>query len=256
MLDDEKIPFTEHLDELRKRLITCFIAVGIGFLIAFGFKEKLFEILAHPLISVMKSGNKIIFTGLPEAFFVYMKVAFIAGIGLATPVIVYQFWMFVAPGLYEKERRFVFPVVFLTSIFFLGGALFGYFFVFPFGFVYLMSFASETILPMPSMNEYFGFASSMLLAFGVVFELPLVITFMARFGIVTVDFLRKNRKYAILIIFIVAAILTPGPDVVSQLLMAAPLLVLYEISIIGAKIFGRKKLSPDEVEEEDADPSE
>lgn len=251
MRDDDKIPFSDHLEELRKRLITCFIAVIIGFFIAYVFKEKLFDILTQPLISVMKTGNKMIFTGLPEAFFTYLKVAFVAGIGLATPVIVYQFWMFVAPGLYERERRLVIPVVLLSTAFFVGGALFGYFYVFPFGFVYLMSFASETIQPMPSMREYFGFASTMLLAFGVVFELPIVLTFMARFGLVTADYLRKNRKYAILLIFIAAAILTPGPDVVSQLLMAGPLMVLYEISIFGAKIFGRKKSEPDQVGEED-----
>jgi sec-independent protein translocase protein TatC len=258
MLDDEKIPFTEHLDELRKRLITCFIAVGVGFVVAYGFSGKLFEILTHPLVSVMKSGDKIIFTGVAEAFFTYMKVAFIAGIGLASPVIVYQFWMFVAPGLYEKERRLVIPVVLLSTVFFVGGALFGYFIVFPVGFEYLMSFGTETIRPMPSMREYLGFASTMLLAFGLVFELPIVITFMAKLGVVTVPFLKKNRKYAILIIFIVAAILTPSPDAVSQILMAVPLMFLYEISIIGAKIFGKKASDPgaDTGDETEEDPDE
>jgi sec-independent protein translocase protein TatC len=245
MLDDEKIPFTDHLDELRKRLITCFIAIGVGFAVSYGFSEKLFEILTHPLVSVMKSGDKIIFTGVAEAFFTYMKVAFIAGIGLASPVIVYQFWMFVAPGLYEKERRLVIPVVLLSTFFFTGGALFGYFIVFPVGFKYLMSFGTETIRPMPSMREYMGFASTMLLSFGLVFELPILITFMARLGVVTVAFLKKNRKYAILINFVVAAILTPSPDAVSQILMAGPLMLLYEISIIGAKIFGKKLASPE-----------
>ncbi|MFH0726288.1 MAG: twin-arginine translocase subunit TatC [Pseudomonadota bacterium] len=245
MLDDEKIPFTDHLDELRKRLITCFIAIGVGFVVSYGFSEKLFDILTHPLVSVMKSGDKIIFTGVAEAFFTYMKVAFIAGIGLASPVIVYQFWMFVAPGLYEKERRLVIPVVLLSTVFFTGGALFGYFIVFPVGFKYLMSFGTETIRPMPSMREYMGFASTMLLSFGLVFELPILITFMARLGVVTVAFLRKNRKYAILINFVVAAILTPSPDAISQILMAGPLMLLYEISILGAKIFGKKSVAPE-----------
>lgn len=240
MLDDEKIPFTEHLEELRKRLITCFIAVGVGFILAYGFKEKLFEILTYPLVSVMKTGDKMIYTAIAEAFFTYMKVSFIAGVGLASPVIVYQFWMFVAPGLYEKERRLVIPIVFLTTVFFVGGALFGYFIVFPVGFEYLLSFGTEIIKPMLSMREYLGFASTMLLAFGLVFELPILITFLAKLGVVTVPFLRKNRKYAILINFIVAAILTPSPDAVSQILMAVPLMFLYEISIFGAKIFGRK----------------
>lgn len=245
MLEDEKIPFTDHLEELRKRLITCLIAVGVGFLVAYGLKERLFEILTRPLVSVMKTGDKIIFTGLPEAFFTYLKVAFLTGIGLATPVILYQFWMFVAPGLYAKERKLLIPVVFLSSFFFLGGALFGYFIVFPVGFEFFMSFATETIRPMPTMREYLSFASKMLLAFGLVFEMPLVVTVMARLGIVNVSFLNKNRKYAILIFFIVAAILTP-PDVVSQILMAIPLMALYEISIIGAKIFQKKPTAADE----------
>ncbi|MFH0729866.1 MAG: twin-arginine translocase subunit TatC [Pseudomonadota bacterium] len=245
MLDDEKIPLTDHLDELRKRLITCFIAVGVGFAVSYGFSGKLFDILTHPLVSVMKSGDKIIFTGVTEAFFTYMKVALIAGIGLSSPVIVYQFWMFVAPGLHEKERRLVIPVVLLSTVFFSGGALFGYFIVFPVGFKYLMSFGTETIRPMPSMREYLGFASTMLLSFGFVFELPILITFMARLGVVTVDFLKKNRKYAILLNFVIAAILTPSPDAVSQILMAGPLMLLYEISIIGAKIFGKKPAAPD-----------
>lgn len=240
MLEDEKIPFTDHLEELRKRLITCFIAVGVGFVLSYGFKDKLFEILTRPLVSVMKTGDTIIFTGLPEAFFTYLKVAFLAGIGLATPVILYQFWMFVAPGLYEKERKLLIPVVFLSSFFFIGGALFGYFVVFPFGFDFFMSFATETIRPMPSMKEYLSFSSKLLIAFGLVFEMPLVITFMARLGLVSVKALNKNRKYAILGFFVTGAVLTP-PDVVSQVLMAVPLMGLYEISILGARIFGKKK---------------
>lgn len=246
MLEDEKIPFTEHLEELRKRLVICFIAVGVGFAVSYGFKDKLFEILTRPLVSVMKTGDKIVFTGLPEAFFTYLKVAFLAGIGLAAPVILYQFWMFIAPGLYEKERKLVIPVVLLSSCFFIGGGLFGYFIVFPFGFKFFMSFATETIRPMPAMREYLSFSSKLLLAFGLVFEMPLVITFMSRLGIVNVAFLNKNRKYAILLFFIVAAILTP-PDVVSQILMAVPLMALYEISILGAKIFQKKPSIDEEI---------
>jgi sec-independent protein translocase protein TatC len=240
MHEDDKAPFTAHLDELRKRLIRCFIAVGVGFVAAFGFKEQLFKILVHPLVSVMKEGQTLIYTGLPEAFFTYLKVALLAGLILASPVLIYQFWMFVAPGLYRKERRILVPIVLLSSFFFIGGALFGYFIVFPWGFKFFLGFATETIRPLPSMKEYFGFAAKMLLAFGLVFELPLVLTFLARLGIVSVDFLKKNRKYALLIFFAGAAILTP-PDVVTQIMMALPLIVLYEISIIGAKIFGRKK---------------
>ncbi|NQT09657.1 MAG: twin-arginine translocase subunit TatC [Desulfobacteraceae bacterium] len=243
--ETEKIPFTGHLEELRKRLVACFIAIGIGFVVSYGFKEKLFDILSHPLISVMGADEKLIFTGLPEAFFTYLKVAFLSGFMLAAPVVLYQFWMFVAPGLYQKERRFLVPIVFLSSVFFVGGALFGYFIVFPFGFKFFLGFASETIKPLPSMREYLSFSAKLLLAFGLVFELPLIITFLAKLGIVSVEFLKKNRKYALLLFFVGAAILTP-PDVVTQIMMALPLMLLYEISIIGARVFGKKKAKESE----------
>ena len=186
MLEDEKLPFTSHLEELRKRLITAFIAVGVGFVIAFAFKERLFNILVQPLINVMKEGETLIYTGLPEAFFTYLKVAFLTGLMVASPIILYQFWMFVAPGLYKNERRMMIPVVVLSSFFFIGGALFGYFVVFPWGFKFFMGFATDTIRPLPAMKEYFGFSAKLLLAFGLVFELPLVLTFMAKLGIVSV----------------------------------------------------------------------
>ncbi len=235
-----KLPFTGHLEELRKRLIVCFVSVGIGFAISYGFKEQLFQILTRPLIAVMAADDKLIFTGLPEAFFTYLKVAFLSGIMLSTPIILYEFWMFVAPGLYQKEKRFLLPIVFLSTLFFLGGSFFGYFVVFPFGFKFFLGFASETIQPLPSMKEYLSFSAKLLLAFGLVFELPLIITFLSKMGLVTVGFLKKNRKYALLLFFAGAAILTP-PDVVTQIMMALPLMILYEISIIGARIFGKKK---------------
>jgi len=248
MNEEGKLPFTGHLDELRKRLITCFIAIGIGFVASYAFKDKLFSILVDPLVSVMEAGDTLIFTGLPEAFFTYLKVALLSGIMLAAPVIIYQFWMFVTPGLYKKERRILIPIVILSSVFFIGGSLFGYFIVFPWGFKFFLGFATETIRPLPSMKEYLSFSAKLLLAFGLVFELPLVLTFLARIGIVSVDFLKKNRKYALLLFFVGAAILTP-PDVVTQIMMALPLMLLYEISIIGAKVFGKKK--PEEVKADD-----
>ncbi|UCD90716.1 MAG: twin-arginine translocase subunit TatC [Desulfobacterales bacterium] len=247
MDEHDKIPFTAHLEELRKRLVVCFIAVGIGFVLSYGFKEKLFTILTKPLISVMETGDKIIFTGLPEAFFTYLKVAFLSGIILAAPVIFYQFWMFVAPGLYQKEKKLLVPIVTLSTLFFIGGALFGYFIVFPWGFKFFLGFASETIKALPSMREYLSFSAKLLLAFGLVFELPLIVTFLAKLGLVSVEFLKKNRKYALLLFFVGAAILTP-PDVVTQIMMALPLMVLYEISIFGAKIFGKKQIEEDDVD--------
>jgi sec-independent protein translocase protein TatC len=241
MDEDGKAPFTAHLEELRKRLITCFIAVGVGFVLSYGFKEKLFQILVQPLLKVMETDDKLIFTGLPEAFFTYLKVAFLSGLMLAAPVIIYHFWMFVAPGLYEKEKRALLPIVFLSSVFFIGGALFGYFIVFPWGFKFFLGFATDYIRPLPSMKEYLSFSAKLLLAFGLVFELPLVLTFLAKLGVVSVDFLKKNRKYAMLLFFAGAAILTP-PDVVTQIMMALPMMLLYEISILGARIFGKKKI--------------
>lgn len=224
-------------------MIRRFIAVGVGFLVSYFFKEKLFDILNAPLVKVMGVETKMIFTGLPEAFFTYMKLAFISGIVLATPVLFYEFWMFISPGLYRTEKKFLIPAIMLSMIFFIIGSSFGYFIVFPYGFKFLLGFASANIMAMPSMKEYLAFSSKMLVAFGFVFELPLVLTLMARMGLVTVEFLKKNRKYAILIIFIVVALVTPGPDVISQLMMALPLMVLYEMSILGARVFGKKRIS-------------
>ena len=252
MNEDDKIPFTSHLEELRRRLIIAFIAVAVGFAASYGFKEQLFEILVRPLKMVMAEGDTLIFTNLPEAFFTYLKVAFLTGIGLASPVLIYQFWMFVAPGLYDKEKRLLLPIIFLSTLFFVGGALFGYFIVFPYGFDFFLGFATETIRPMPSMKEYLSFAAKLLLAFGIVFELPLAITFLAKLGLVTVPFLKKNRKYAILLFFAGSALLTP-PDVVTQVMMAFPLMLLYEISILGARIFGRKPLEEGDAAETKAE---
>lgn len=252
MNDDGKIPLTAHLEELRMRLIRSFAAVVVGFLISYAFKEKIFQILIKPLIEVMGTEGTLIFTNLPEAFFTYLKVAFLSGIMLATPVILYEFWMFVAPGLYKKEKGALIPIVILSSFFFLGGALFGYFIVFPFGFKFFLGFASDTIKPLPSMKEYLALSSKMLIAFGLVFELPLVITFFAKLGIVSVDMLKKSRKYALVLFFAGSAIITP-PDVVTQVMMALPLMVLYEISIIGARIFSKKSSDEDEEDEDEED---
>ncbi len=253
MREDQKLPFTAHLSELRHRLIVSFMAVGAGTLVSYAFKEKLFELLARPLFTVMGQGEKLIFTGLAEAFFTYLKVAFVAGLMLAAPVLFYQFWMFVSPGLYRHEKRLLVPAIALCSFCFLAGAAFGYYIVFPYGFRFFLGFASEIIRPLPSMEEYLGFALKMLLAFGLVFEMPLMLTLMARMGLVSVGFLRKNRKYAILLFFILAAVLTP-PDVVSQFMMALPLMLLYEISILGARLVGRHKRSEEEAASVEAPP--
>jgi len=238
---DKRMSFIGHLEELRHRLIVCFIALGIGVAICYAFKESLFGILMRPLTTVMAPGDKMIFTGLTEAFFCYLKTALLAGLLLALPVIMYQMWCFIGPGLYAKEKRFLIPLVILSFIFFIGGVLFAYFIMLPFAFKYLLSFRSDVIQALPSMREYFSLASILLLAFGLVFELPLVLTLLGSLGLVTPSFLGKNRKYAILLIFIAAAIITPTPDALSQCLMAFPLMILYEVGILGVRIFGKKK---------------
>jgi sec-independent protein translocase protein TatC len=161
---------------------------------------------------------------------------------LGSPVIFWQIWKFVAPGLYKHEKRTLLPFSFLSSVCFLGGAAFGYFVVFPPAFRFLLGYSTDFLTPMPAVSEYFSLSLRLLIAFGVIFELPILMVFLAKIGIVDVPFLNKNRKYAILINFIIAAILTPTPDIVNQMLMGVPLLVLYEISVVAVWIFGRKKL--------------
>ena len=248
--EDERLPFTDHLEELRSRLIKSAIAVAVCFALCYGFSEQLFNVLVYPLMRVMPEGGKLIFTGLPEAFFTYLKVSFFAGIILASPVLLYQFWMFVAPGLYGKERHILGPVIAITSFFFIGGALFGYFVVFPFGFKFLLSFGSDFIRTLPSMHEYLDFSIKLLFIFGLLFELPVLLALLARLGIVSVDLLKRNRKYAVIGAFVVAAFLTP--DVVSMILMAIPLMILYEIGIFGAKWLTRKKAAAPSAEDKPA----
>ena len=244
---EEKQTFIEHLEELRKRLIISLIAVGIGFGICYIFAKQIFHLLMIPLIKALPDGASMIFTSLPEAFFTYLKVALLAGIFAASPVILYQIWLFVAPALYSHEKRYAIPFVIFSTLFFVGGASFGYFIVFPFGFKFFMGFATDFIQPAPKLKEYLSFCSMLLLAFGLIFELPLFFFFLSKLGVVNARMLARNRRYVILGIFAVAAILTP-PDVVTQVMMAGPLLLLYEVSIWIAKIVEKKR----EVEEHPA----
>ena len=255
---DEKASFMEHLEELRYRLIVCVVAVFVGAIGAFIFKEKIFDFLATPLLEALPpEDNQLIFTGLYEAFMVYLKASLFAGLLVAVPVILYQIWSFISPGLYAQERKSIAPFVIFSSICFLGGAIFGYYVVFPYGFQFFLGFAGEHIKPLPSMKEYLSFATRLLIAFGVIFELPIFIFFLSKVGIVQVSTLRKGRRYAIPLVFITAAVLTP-PDVVTQVLMALPLIVLYEVGIIVAVLFGQKKKQEeeDEAEEEQGEEEE
>jgi len=238
--DEKKLPLTSHLQELRKRLILSFIAIGVGFGLCYALADSLFDILAAPLIKTMPAGGSLIFISVAEAFFTYMKVAFIAGLILTSPFILYQIWAFVAPGLYRHEKRYVIPFILLGSIFFTLGILFGYYVAIPVGFKFLLGYATDFIKPMPSMKEYLSFSIKFLLAFGLVFEFPVVLVLLAKIGVVDAKTLARQRKYAILLIFIFAAVMTP-PDLISQVLMALPLMGLYELSILLAKFFGKKK---------------
>ncbi|MDP2971494.1 MAG: twin-arginine translocase subunit TatC [Deltaproteobacteria bacterium] len=243
-MDEKKQPLTSHLQELRKRLVLSFIVVAAGFVLCYAFSQDLFDILSKPLLKVMPSGGSLIFTSVAEAFFTYMKVAFIAGFILTSPFVLFQVWAFVAPGLYRHEKRYVIPFVAAGSLFFALGILFAYFVAIPVGFKFLLGYATDFIKPMPSMKEYLSFSIKFLLAFGLVFEFPVVLVLLARIGVVDAKTLARHRKYAILLIFIFAAVMTP-PDFISQLLMAIPLMGLYELSIILSKIFGKKtKPSP------------
>ena len=240
-MDEKKLPLTAHLQELRKRLIFSFIAIGIGFVICYAFADTLFQILARPLMKIMPAGGSLIFTSVAEAFFTYMKIGFIAGVILASPFILYQIWAFIAPGLYRHEKGYIVPFVLGGSLFFTLGVLFGYFIAIPVGFRFLLGYATDFIKPMPSMKEYLTFTVKFLLAFGLVFEFPVVLVLLARIGIVDAKMLSKQRRYAILLVFILAAVVTPSPDLLTQVLTAIPLIALYELSILLSRIFGKKK---------------
>ena len=250
--EEKPMTLMGHLNELRWRLFRCVIAAVLGFVACYSVADILFGALLRPLTAALPANSKLIYTALPEAFFTQMQVAFVAGLFLVSPYVFYQIWSFIAPGLYDEEKRFAIPVALTSAMFFIGGACFCYFIVFPFAFVFFMGFATDTIQPMPSLAEYLSFALKLLFAFGLIFEMPLFTFFLARMGVVTAAMMRSVRRYAILAIFIIAAILTP-PDVMSQLLMACPMLLLYETSILIAKIFGRKpkpKTEPAPAEEQ------
>ena len=239
-MDEDKLPVTDHLEELRRRLIKCLLAVLAGFALSYSFSKQLFDLLTWPLMQAMPADGKLIYTSLQEAFITYLKISFFAGIFLAAPVIFYQLWKFVMPGLYANERRYVLPFVIAACAFFLMGAAFAFFVAFPFGFRFFLGFTTERIQALPSMKEYLSLCMSLLLAFGITFELPVVMFFLARMGLVDHLMLKRYRKYAILVIAIVAAMLTP-PDILSMTLLGIPLYLLFELSVVVTYLFGKKK---------------
>jgi len=241
--------FTEHLEELRTRLVKVLIAVGIGFVVSYFFSKQLFYFLTLPLLDVLPKENTLIFTALPEAFFTYLKISFFAGIFLTSPYIFYQIWKFISPGLYPEEKKYMIPFVLVSSIFFVTGVSFGYFVVFPFGFKFFISFQNDYIKALPTLKQYLGFSIKLLFAFGVVFEMPVIMYFLAKIRVINSKLLTKNRKYTLLLIFVIAAVLTP-PDVFTQILMACPLIILYEISIIVVKYVEKRRKNKKEKENE------
>ena len=230
---------TEHLRELRSCLIISFIAIAIGFALSYTVIRPIGSWFFAPLTAVLPEDTSIVFTSYQEGFFFYLKLALVCGILAASPVIFSQLWRFVAPGLYKHERRVLIPFSILSTICFVAGAAFGYFVVFPPAFKFLVGYNSEFLTSLPGVSEYFTLATRLLLAFGFIFEMPIMMVFLAKAGMIDAAFLNRNRKYAILIDFIIAAILTPTPDIVNQLMMAVPLMVLYEISVLLVYLFGK-----------------
>lgn len=248
---DESLPLTAHLEELRKRLMIAAAAWIVAFLACYSFAEEMFQIISEPVRSALPAGSSLVFINATEPFFTYLKIAAVAAVLVALPVIFWQIWAFVAPGLYRHEKRYAFPFVLVSCLCFGAGTYFGFFFVFPTIFTFLVQFGtgSGQISAMLSMGSYLTLSTRLLFAFGMVFELPVVIFFLARMGIVDARWLAKNRKFAILLAFVIGAILTP-PDLFSQAAIALPFIVLYEVGIVVARLFGKKKALEDEPEAE------
>ncbi len=242
---EEEISLSEHLAELRNRLIISFLGVAVAAAVCYAFIDPIFNLISAPLVAILPPGTSLIFTSYPEAFFTYLKLALTAGVFVASPLILYEIWAFIAPGLYEQEKRLALPFIFFSSLFFVGGGLFGYIVVFPAAFRFLAQFTGENFKLMPSVSEYFTLSTRLLLGFGISFELPVLMAFLGLLRIVTPSMLRKNRKYALLIIFVIAAVLTPTPDVMNQMLMAGPLILLYELSIWCVQLVSLRKKDTD-----------
>jgi len=263
-LDEKAMPLLDHLIELRSRLLNSAIAILVLFFICYYFAPDLYNFLVAPLADVLeKMGGqrRLIFTALHEAFFTYIKVAFFAALFLSFPFIAIQIWMFIAPGLYKNEKKAFAPFLIATPIlFFMGGALV-YYFIFPLAWSFFLSFESvggAGALPIQleaKVDQYLSLVMRLIFAFGLCFELPVVMTLLGRVGMVTSKGMKEKRKYAIVLAFVAAAILTP-PDVISQIGLALPTMLLYEISIISVKIVEKKRGDVDEDEEDDDDEDE
>ncbi len=261
---DDKMPFTGHLGELRKRLMISVIAITVFFLISFTFSEVIFRVLTipmradlkfipgYPFITLIEKNDALttlIFLAPAEAFWVHLKVSLITGIIVSTPILFHQLWKFISPGLLQKEKKYAFPFISIATGLFMFGALFCFLIVLPFAMKFLLTYKTESLTPMISVERYIDFCLKFILAFGAVFELPLILVFLTRMGIVTPQTLAKNRKYAVLLAFVTAALLTPTPDAFNQTLMAVPIIFLYEGGVIASRILVRGKKRDDKREE-------
>ncbi|MGJ0313083.1 twin-arginine translocase subunit TatC [Aliarcobacter cryaerophilus] len=243
MFDDLK----PHIADLRKRLVISTITVVIMFFACFSFYEPILEWMMAPVKHALPAGTSMIAVEIQETFFTAMKVAFFGGFIISLPVIFWQLWLFLAPGLYDHEKKLVVPFVFFATLMFLLGASFAYYIVVPVGFDFLIAFGNSVVSVLPSIGKYVGFFTKLLIGFGIAFELPVITFFLAKIGLVNDQMLKDFFRYAVVLIFLVAAVLTP-PDVISQVLMAAPLLILYGVSIYIAKVFNPAQKEEEEEE--------
>ncbi len=246
----DRMTFLEHLEDLRKRIFLSFIVIILAVIPAWFFSKDIFEILARPVTQYLPAGETLAFTALTEPFMLYIKVSFLTAIFATSPFIFLQFWLFTAPGLYKKEKKYAIPFVFLTSFFFILGGLFGYLVVFPFACRFFIGMGAD-FQPVITVKQYFSLALRVLLGIALVFELPTLVFFLSRMGLITSRWMIKNFKYAVLAIFIIAAIITPTPDMITQSIIAGPMLALYGLSILIAFFSEKRRKKKKKKDEED-----
>jgi sec-independent protein translocase protein TatC len=229
--EETRMSLLDHLQELRSRLIRAVAAILMVSAVCMAFSERLFSAFASPISRLLPKDMPLVFTGLPDPFFVYLKLSFICGVFIALPYVLYQLWQFISPGLFDKERKTALPFVLLATLLFYVGAIFAYLVVFPAAFSFFLSYQTEELKPMISIREYVSLIMVLMLAFGAVFETPIVVVFLGLLGIFDSSQLKKGRRYFIIIAFIIGAILTPTPDPLNQTFMAVPMILLYELGV-------------------------